>query len=224
MVSEVPERIDGLHRQHLEAKYGTTALNDREKLIDALISLIEHGRDQKQSLRSFLDHVAHQISRSLAFEEVIIGLYDRKERDFCHEVVFGYGDDIAAELKRLRYGFEDLVSHRRFGSVRIGKLSEFNPRETLSESELILFNAKSMGADARKPLDGLRQGDSIDTWMRCSRDNLVGWIRVSRPRNSKLPPKISVLWLELIASISACVISQRWQQEDKESGQDADES
>lgn len=223
MTSGSPERIDGQLRQHLEAKYSPVATNDREKLIEALVGLIEYGKDQREPLHSFLDQAAQLTSRLLSFEEIVIGLYDRKEKDYYHEVVFGYQNDTAIELKRLRYKYEDLVSQRRYPSVRIGKLSEFNPVEGLPESERKLLCGSSTGATARRSLDEFHKGDFLEAWMRDPRKNLVGWIGVSHPRNSRLPPKIYVLWLELIASICACVVSQRWLQEDRARRLSADE-
>ncbi|MBN1677706.1 MAG: hypothetical protein JW880_04135 [Candidatus Thermoplasmatota archaeon] len=223
MASGVSERIDRQFRQHIEAKYSPVAKNDHEKLMEALVGLIEYGRDQRQSPHSFLDHAAHLIFRLLAFDEIVIGLYDRKEKNYYNEVVFGYKGDAAIELKRLRYDYEDLVSQKRFPNVKIGKLSEFNPVESLPESERVLFNGAPAGASARNSLDEFRKGDFIDIWMRGPRKDLIGWIEVSHPRNSKLPPKINVLWLELIASICACVVGQRWHQEDRARRRSANE-
>jgi hypothetical protein len=214
LASGIPERIDGHFRQYIEAKYGTAAVNDREKLMEALINLIEYGRDQEHSLHSFFDQVAHLISRLLAFDEIVMGLYDRKEKDYYNEVVFGYKDDIAIELKRLRYSNEDIVNQERFPHVRIGKLSGFNHIGGLSKSEQKSFGESSVEANAREFMDKFEKGDFIDTWMRDPRIGLVGWIKVAHPRDSRLPPKINVLWLELIASISACVVCQRWRQVD----------
>ena len=215
MASGFPGRSGGLFRQHIEAKYSTVAVDDREKLIDALVGLIEYGRDERQSLHSFLDQAAHLIFRSLAFDEIVIGLYDRKENDYCHEVVFGYRNDIADDLKRLRYSNEDMANQKRSPSVKIGKLSEFSHMEALPKSERKLFDGSSTGTNLRSSMDVFDKGDFIDVWMRDPRLGLVGWIKVSHSHDSKLPPKINVLWLEIIASICACVVSQRWHQEDR---------
>ena len=190
-------------------------MNDRERLMEALVSLTEYGRDQRQSLHSFLDQVAHLISRQLAFDEIVIGLHDRKERNYYHEVVFGYRNDIVNELKRARYTYEDMASRERLQRVRLGKHSDFRPVEGLPESEWKLFCGSRAGAEARKSLDEFNKGDFIDTWMRDSRMDLVGWISVSHPRDSKLPPKINILWLEFIASVCTCVVSQHWHHEDR---------
>ncbi len=215
MASGFLERTGEQLRHYLEAKYSTVAVNDREKLMDALVGLMEYGRDEGQSLHALLDHVAHVISRALAFNEVVIGLYDRKEKDFCHEVVLGYRNDIANELMRRRYSNADMVIQKTSPSVRIGKLSEFNHAEGLSSPERNFLDRSSVGPNFRRSMDEFDKGDFIDVWMRDPRMGLVGWIRVAHPHDSKLPPKISVLWLELIASICACMVSQRWCLEDR---------
>ncbi len=215
MASRFLERAGGQLRHYLEAKYSTVAVNDREKLMEALVGLMEYGRDEGQPLHAFLDHVAHVISRALAFNEVIIGLYDRQEKDFYHEVVLGYRNDIANELMRRRYSNADMVMQRTSPSVRIGRLSEFNHADGLSGPGRNLLDKSSVGPDIRRSMDEFDKGDFIDVWMRDPRMGLVGWIRVAHPHDSKLPPKITVLWLELIASICACMVSHRWGPEDR---------
>lgn len=214
MESGSPERVDAQLRQYLEVKYSTAPVNDRERMMEALVGLMEYARDEKESLHSFLDRAAETISRSLGFEEIVIGLHDREKNDYYHEVVFGYGNDIPIGLKQLRYSREDLASQRRSMGVRIGKLSEFSPVEGMSEPKRKLLDVPPAGADSARFLDKFRRGDFIDTWMRDQRKNLIGWIGVSRPHHSRFPPKIDVLWLELTASICACVISWHWQKED----------
>ncbi len=202
-------------RHYLEAKYSTVAVSDREKLMEALVGMMEYGRDERQPLHALLDHVAHVISRSLAFNEVVIGLYDRKEKDYYHEVVLGYRSDIANELKRLRYSNAGMVNQKISSSVKIGKLSEFNRDEGLPSPLRNLLGGSSMGPNIRRSMDEFDKGDFIDVWMRDPRMGLVGWIRVTHPHDYKLPPKINVLWLELIASVCACMVSQRWCLEDR---------
>ncbi len=215
MESGSPERVDGQLRQHLEVKHSATAVNDQERMIEALVGLMEHARDGKESLHSFLDRAAHMISRSLAFDEIVIGLCDREKNDYYHEVVLGYRSDVAVGLKQVRYSYEDLLGQKRYQNVRVGKLSEFSPVEGMPEPKRKLFDISPSDADVRGSLDEFRRGDFIDTWMRDQRNNLVGWIGVSRPRSSRFPSKIDVLWLELIASICTCVVSHRWHQEDR---------
>ena len=218
MAPVISDQIDGQFRQYIESKYSPIPRDDHEKLIDALIGLMEHGRDRRQSLHSFLEQATRLIFRFFALDEIVIGLYDRKQKDYYIEVVFGYRSELAAEYKKLRYDQEDMVSQDRFPNIKIGKLSELNPVEGLPESERKLFNRPFMGADARKSLDEFHEGDYIDVWMRDPRKNIIGWIEVSRTRDGKIPSRITVLWLEFIASICAGVVNQRWLHEDRARG------
>ena len=210
--------MNGHFRQHIEAKYGSVAEDDQEKLMEAIVGLIEYGRDPEQSLHSFLEQVAQLVSRSLRFDEIVIGLYDRKANDYCNEVVFGYGSEAVTELMQLRYTIEDLKNQERAPRVRIGKLAEFSRAEGSPTSERGWHPGLPAGVNVRKPVNAFERGDSIVVWIRNPRMGLVGWIKVSHPHNLEFPPKISVLWLELIASICACVVLQHWHQENRARG------
>jgi len=217
-----PSDIDPQFRQQIESKYSPVSRDDQEKLIDAMMSLMEYGRDRKQSLHSFLEQVTRVIFRFFALDEVVIGLYDRKQKDYYIEVVFGYRNELTTEYKKLRYDHEDMVGQNTFPHINIGRISELNPVEGLPESERKLFNRPFMGSDARKTPDEFHEGDYIDVWMRDHQKNIIGWIEISRTRDGKLPPRITVMWVEFIASVCACVIHQRWMQEDRIRGSKAD--
>jgi hypothetical protein len=210
--------MDAHFRQYLEAKYSPVALSDQEKMIEAMVGMLELGRTQKQQLHYSLDKVAHVIYRSLAFDEVVIGLYDRNEKSYYPEIVFGFRNDVAVELKRQRFSHVDMASQERSHGVKVGRFSEFYPAESLSESKLKMLNISSVSSGARRSPDEFQKGGFIRTWIRGPRNDLMGWIEVSRPRDSKFPPKMSVLWLELIATICACEVSKQWHHEDRVRG------
>jgi hypothetical protein len=216
--NKAPFEIDGQLRQYIESRYSPIPRDDQEKLIDALVGLTEFGRDKKQTLHAFLEQAARVIFRFFAFNEIIIGLYDRKQKDFYHETVFGYRSDIAGELKKLRYNLQDMVGQDRFPFIKIGKISEIDPVEGLPEDERQLFNRPYAGSIARKELDEFHEGDYIDVWMYDSRKNIIGWLEISAPRTGKLPPRIAVMWAEVIASICASVVRYRWLLEDRATG------
>lgn len=214
MSSKTPVAIDNQFRQHIESKYSPIPKDDEERLVDSLISLMEYGRDRRQSLTSFLEQVARLIFRFLAFDEIVIGLYDRKQDDFYHEVVFGFHSGITSEYKKVRYSHEDMVSQERFPFVKIGKLSEFSPVEGLPEEERKLFNRPFAGGLARGAVDEFHEGDYIDFWMTGPQNSIIGWIELAKTRNGKLPTRMNVRWVELIASICSSVVRQRWLHED----------
>ncbi len=208
-------QIDSALRQYIESRYNPVPRDEQEKLIDAVIGLMEYGWDRKQTIPSFLEQVARLIFRHFAFGEIVIGLYDRKRKDFYHEVVFGYRNDLVPAYKKIRYAYEDMVSMDRFAFIKTGKLSELDPVEGLPEEERKLFSRPFAGSAARKAVDEFHEGDYFDVWMMDHNKNIIGWIEMSGRRDGKLPPKLAVRWVEVIASICALVIRQRWILEDQ---------
>jgi hypothetical protein len=206
--------IDVRLRQHVETTYTPIPRDDQEKLIDALLSLTELARDKRHDVRSFLEKVAKTIFRQFAFDEISIGIYDRKENKYRMEVVFGYPPEIAAEYLKLRYDQEDMVSQDRFPFIRIGKLAELDPVEGLPESERKFMNRPYAGSLARGAVEDFHEGDYIDVWIYGPHKNIIGWIELSRPRNGRLPPRKTIRWVEVIASMCSFVIRQKWLQED----------
>jgi len=215
MATRTSSQIDSTFRQHIESKYSPIPRDDHEKLIDALLGLMEYGRDRRQSLHSFFEQVTRLIFRFFAFDQVAVGLYDRKQKDYYVDVTFGYRDDLAAEYKKVRYDYDDMVSQDRFPNIKIGKISELNPIEGLPEDERRLFNRPYAVSAARQALDQFHEGDYIDVWMMGPQKNIIGWLELSNPRDGKLPSRMTVMWAEIIASVCAYVIRRRWFQEDQ---------
>ncbi len=215
LISNPANAIDPQLRKHIETTYTPIPKDEQEKFIEALVSLIELGRDRKQSVHSFLEQVSRTVFRLFSFDEIAIGLYDRQENNFYYDVLFGYTGDLATQYLKIRYDYEDMVSQDRFPYIKTGKLSELAPVEGLPGSERTLLNRPYAGSLARGEMDQFHEGDYIDFWMYGGpQKNIVGWIEVSKPRSGKLPARKTVRSLEVIASICSFVIRQKWLQED----------
>lgn len=216
--SKIPFQIDGQLRQYIESRYSPIARDDQEKFIEALVGLTELGGDRKQTMRSFFEQVTRLIFRFFAFNEIVMGLYDRKRKDWYVESVFGFRSEIAAEYKRLRYSREEMVGQDRFPYISIGRTSAFGPVEGLPESERKLFSRPYAAGVSRKDLDEFHEGDYIDVLMYDPHKNVVGWIELSAPRGGKLPSRMTVMWIEVIASVCASAVRYRWSLEDQSEG------
>jgi hypothetical protein len=42
------------------------------------------------------------------------------------------------------------------------------------------------------------------------RDNLIGWIEVSKPRSGKMPSCDTVRWIEVFTEVCAQAIERKW--------------
>ncbi len=198
--------IDVKLRQYIETTYSPIPRDDKEKLIDALLTLTEVAADKKQSLHAFLEHVAKTIFRHFSIDEIAIGLYDRRTNTYFMDVVFGYRPEVGAEYLKMRYDYEDMVSQERFPYIKVGKMSEYAPVEGLPEEERSLLSRPYAGSLARSNDDDFHEGDYIDVWMYSPQKTILGWIELSKPRSGKMPPRSAIRWIEVIASICTFAI------------------
>jgi len=206
--------IDPELKHHVDSTYSPLPRDEQEKLIEAMLTLTEAARDRRISLRAFLERVARTLFRFFSLDEIAIGLYDRTQKMFVYEVLFGYPSDLAAQYSRLKYEYEDMISNDRYPFIRTGKLSELDPVEGLPSDERQILNRPYAGSLARAAEDEFHEGDYIDVWMYGPQKSLLGWLEISKPRSGRLPSRTNLRWIEVIASICSFAIRQRWLQED----------
>jgi len=213
-MDDAKDPLDRKLKSYIETTYSPIPRDEQERIIDNVISLIELAQDKKQNSRSIMDHVAKMIFRLFSFDEIAVGLRDRRSGVYRYEVLFGYRKEVIDKFRRIEYSYHDMVSYDRFPNVKIGRLSEFNPVEGLPEREKDLYDRPLIISQKRTGPDDFHEGDYIDVWMYDYRKDLIGWIELSRPRSGKLPPRMAIRWIELIASISASIVAHRWAEED----------
>lgn len=210
MTPEKKEAIDRKYRAFIESNYSSVPRDADEKIIDNIISLTELAMDKRQSLNAVLEQAAKLIFRHFDFREVGVGLKSRTSNIYKYEVLLGYRPDIVDSFRKLRYTHEDMVSQDRFPNIKTGRLSELNPVEGLPEEEKPLFNRPYQLAVMRGSSDDFHEGDYLDIWMYGPNKELIGWFELSNPIAGKLPPRRTIRWIELVASLCSSIVIQRW--------------
>ena len=206
--------LDSQYRSAIETAYYPVPKDQDEKIIDAYLSLLELAGERRHSLRAVLDQACKVIFRLFGFREVSIGLKSREDYLFRYESLLGYRADVAENFRRVKYTYEDMVSQDRFPHIKMGRLSELNPVEGLPDYEQDLFNRKFQLKEKRETMDEFHEGDYVDVWIRGNNGDMVGWIEMSSPSDGKLPPRIAVRWIELLAATLGVIITEKWQEED----------
>lgn len=210
MIPSRKDPIDRRYRTFIEGQYTPIPKDTDEKIIDNMISIAEMAMDKKQSLNKILEQAAKLIFRHFDFREVGVGLKNRAAKTYRYEVLLGYRQEVLEGYKNLAYTYEDMVSQERFPFIKTGRLSELDPVEGLPVSESHLFNRPYLLESDREAMDAFHEGDYLDVWMYGPNRDLIGWFELSNPINGKLPPRRTIRWIELLASMCASIIVQRW--------------
>ncbi|HJX04209.1 MAG TPA: hypothetical protein VJ489_00155 [Thermoplasmata archaeon] len=62
----------------------------------------------------------------------------------------------------------------------------------------------------REGFDVFHEGDYIDVFMYSPSKELVGWFELASPLTRKLPPRMTIRWLELLATICGDIVVEKW--------------
>lgn len=194
---------------YFRKRYSRVPENETERVIDSIEDiicdcLIRPGK----SILPALQKAAGLIHRRFECKEVAIGLRD-PDGLFRMKVFIGYTANAKAAYGKIAYTYEEMTEESLWPGIYISKHSEFtNIRDV--EGERDTLNRPSMINTDRESIDQFKGGDIIDIHITCGGEkNLLGWIRLSKTKDDKLPSRIAIKWIELIASTLGRIIWER---------------
>lgn len=199
---------------HIKRKYDLAPQNEQEKILSGIVSMIEFSKDGRRSINSILEHAARMIFRLFGIREIGIGLKNRKDGLYRYEVILGFRQEVKDNLMRLEYEGAEILDGSKYPNIKIGRLAEFNPFDSMSEEEMRPYvNRPSLMNRKRTSHDLFLEGDYVFIWMFDTGDAMIGWIELSCHKDGELPSRTDVRWLEGIAEILSLVVQQRWSKE-----------
>ena len=209
MTNRTKDPIDWGFKSYLQSRYSTVPKNDLEKILDSILELIELSRDKKRNVKSILEQAARTIFRLFDLQEVAIGLKSPKDGLYRYDVLFGFTKNTEMAFRKIEYTSEDMVSYDRYPFVKIGRISELNPVEGISEDDKHLYDRPLALDHPRGSHEDFMEGDYIDIWMYGGGGSLIGWFEVSKPRDGKMPSCDTVRWIEVIADVCALIVERK---------------
>lgn len=191
-------------------RYSTGQVSIDEHLVGALIDFLQRARSPGHSSSVIILECGKLIHRFFEFREVAIAMRDR-DGLFRYKVCIGFRDEAEAERMKIAYTEFDLTDQDTFPGVSVSKGTFFQLIENkpFKDGEEGTFNRPSLLGAERKNQNDLIEGDYIDTYIRDANKNPLGWIELSTTRDGKLPSRISIKWIELIAKMIATIMIER---------------
>jgi len=193
-------------------RYSPISRDEDEKVMDAIQKLLLISRDQKVSLKMFLEETGKLVHRLFDFKEITIGMKSKDDGLFRFEVLIGFNSDAQRAMRKLTYTNEDMLDSKKYpNGIMITKKIEFMPVEIkpFKPGEENAYNRPSLLAKERSSMEDFIEGDYIILYLSGRKDEVIGWIELSGTRSGKIPSRGVLRWLELITSILASVICER---------------
>jgi len=189
--------------EYIRKRYSGLPQSDEEKYLDAALRLV-FSIDEETNMSAMLNDAARAIHRVFAFNEVTIGLRSPEDGKFRYDAIIGHTKEAEKALRSFAYTKEQMCDCKEYPGVPISKYTEFNIREFETYKigvEEKAFNRPLALRDARPSPESMMEGDYIDIYIYAGKDDMIGWIELSNPRDERFPSRQAIRWLELYAAI-----------------------
>lgn len=192
-------------------RYSRTSRDDNDAVIEGFEHFLQFTMTPRATVRAILDEAAKLIHRNFDFQYV--GIAMREKTDGLYRYVASIGLTKSAEMsyREIRYSYSDLFDGSTFPSVKVSNFTYFYLAEDapFKPGEEKSYSRPNLLAASRNAEDEMLEGDYIDVYMYGHLREVVGFIELGGTRSGKLPNRLAIRWIELIASQIAAIALQK---------------
>ena len=187
----------------LRQDYSRATLDENEKVIETMISMLRNLNKPNGTIIKFLNEVAQMIYRNFQIREISIGLKSVQDGCFRYVAFAGIRDDAQTSLKALTYTIDDFSPDSKYGGKTISSqtqayLAEEQPFEQGEEGT---YNRPVMLKQVRQSINQNLEADYFDTFIRNRENEIIGWIEYSGTKMNEFPDMHTVKEIEMLVFI-----------------------
>ncbi len=186
----------------------SAAAAHRTDLLEDILS-IASSIVSERDLRKLSDMILTSVSSLFGFGKVSLVVYDELEALFKWIAVFGYGEDVAKEVK-LRTIPTDVILEDLREEKRVGKSAYMTPIEAVSPRAKSYFIAPKVAEPAGKigprKKDEFREGDYLAFALHDSAGRIVGVLYPTDPKDGRAPSRETIETIEIFTSLAEVAI------------------
>jgi len=182
--------------------------SDSEKIFDAILKFIADSEEQK-NLNVILQDAARMIHRIFSFNEVTIGLRSPKDGLYRYEAIVGHTREAEQMMRDFAFTRAEMCDCKDYPGISVNKYTEFSLAETKpykEGAEEKMFNRPLMLGKGRTSPTKMIEGDYVDVYIFGEKDDMIGWIEFSGPRDGNIPSRETVKWIELTSVILGVIM------------------
>jgi len=175
----------------------------------AVSSLIAHSIDS-DSTEKIAKETLTVIHRLFDFQYIYIAL---KGEDglFRYIAQLGLPKEKEDALFKIAYSKDDLFDESSYPSTRLSDITRFYMSESMpfKLDEIDTFGRTLMIDQRRSNPNEMIEADYFDMYIKDYNQEILGYIELSMTRSRMLPDRMTIAWVELIATLVGMLISKK---------------
>jgi len=205
-----PEKSAELAR-FVRERYSSALREEKDTVIEGFEQFLLYSMTPRVTMHTILEEAARLIHRNFDFQYVSIAMREKADGLYRYVVSMGLTKSAEKSHKDIRYSYSDLFDGSTFPSVKISNFTHFYLGEDapFKPGEEKTYSRPNLLTASRNAEDEMLEGDYIDVYMYGHLRDVVGFIELGGTRNGKLPEKLAIRWIELIASVIAAMVLQK---------------
>jgi len=205
-----PERSAELAKMVRE-RYSRIVRDESDAIIDGFEQFLLFTMTPRASIHMILDEATRLIHRNFEFQYVGIAMREKANGLYRYIATTGLTKSADMSYREIRYTYSDLFDGSTFPSVKVSNFTHFYLAEDapFKPGEEKSYSRPNLLTASRNAVDEMLEGDYIDVFMYGHLREVVGFIELGGTRSGKLPEKIAIRWIELIASMIAAMALQK---------------
>lgn len=184
----------------LKFDYMEAQTSGLHKGLDAVLATCAMANNPSVNLTGFLQETVNLLAKTFKLRSVSVG---RVGQDglYRYEVMCGISEEAWKFLRAKAYVERDFYDGQNWNGDPVGRLTKVYLVEDDPWIERDAFNRPSIvGIKRRTPEDWV-EGDYIDTHIRGTKGELLGWIEILGVNDGKMPDVATLKFLETVAGI-----------------------
>lgn len=201
-----PERSAALAKMVRE-KYSRISRDENDATIEGFEQFLMFTMTPRASMNAILDEATRLIHRNFDFQYVGIAMREKSNGLYRYIATTGLTKSAEMSYREIRYTYSDLFDSSTFPSVKVSDFTHFYLAEDapFKPGEEKSYSRPNLLTATRTAEDEMLEGDYIDVFMFGHLREVVGFIELGGTRSGKLPEKLAIRWIELIASMIAAM-------------------
>ena len=193
----------------LRERYSFIAKSKEEEIIIAITNFIDRQSKAEIPIKTTLDEMTSLIHRIFDFQYVCMAIKD-SDGKYRYKTATGVTPEVKKNFFEIEYSLSELLDESLYPSSDVSDITKMYMAESVPYTldEVDTYSRPILLGQKRESTDDMLEADYIDIYIKGKTKNILGFIELTGTRNHKLPDRITIRWIEIIARMLAIIFSR----------------